>query len=93
MTFYTGMNHFIILVLFAILGFLIYILLKEIKRQKKAKAPYRLNPVLNQRILTMLNGNEKAALRLLRGVRKSNPGKSYVWYQEKVIRDLERDRR
>lgn len=93
MSFYTGMNHIVILVSFAILGFLIYILFKEIQRQKKAKAPYTLNPVLNQRILTMLGGNEKAALRLLRGVRKSNPGKSYVWYQEKVIRDLERDRR
>lgn len=93
MGFYTGMNHTFILVSFAILGFLIYILFEEIQKQKKAKAPYTLNPVLNQRILTMLGGDEKAALRLLRGVRKSNPDKSYVWYQEKVIRDLERDRR
>jgi hypothetical protein len=41
----------------------------------------------------MLRGDKKVALRLLKSVRKNNPGRSYVWYQEKVIRDLERDRR
>ena len=87
------MDYLIFLGAFAILTFLIYILFKEIQKQKKAKAPYTLNPVLNQKILTMLGGDEKVALRLLRGVRRSNPGRSYVWYQEKVIRDLERDRR
>ena len=86
-------NHIIVLVLFAVLALLIYILLKEIQKQKKAKVPYILNPVINRRILTMLGGDEKADLRLLRGVRRSNPGRSYVWYREKVIRDLERDRR
>lgn len=93
MSFYTGMNHLIIFVSFAILAFLIYLLFQEIQKQKRAKVSYRLNPVLNKKLLTMLGGDEKAALRLLKGVRKSNPGKSYVWYQEKVIRDLERDRR
>lgn len=87
------MNHLIIFVSFAILAFLIYLLFQEIQKQKRAKVSYRLNPVLNKKLLTMLGGDEKAALRLLKGVRKSNPGKSYVWYQEKVIRDLERDRR
>ncbi len=54
---------------------------------------YKLDNSLNKRLLTMLGGDEKAALRLLRNVRQNNPGKSYMWYQEKVIRDLQRDRR
>ena len=87
------MNHIVLLALMAILFFLIYLLFQEIKKQKKANAKYKLDRGLNKRLLTMLGGDEKAALRLLRGVCKSNPGKSYVWYQEKVIKDLERDRR
>ena len=87
------MERLVILVLLVILFFLFYILFKEIKRQQKAKAKYKLDRGLNQKLLIMLNGDKKAALRLLRGVHQNNPGKSYVWYQEKVIRDLERDRR
>jgi hypothetical protein len=41
----------------------------------------------------MLGGDKQVVLRLLRNARKNNPGKSYLWYHEKVIRDLERDRR
>ena len=48
---------------------------------------------LDRQLLIMLGGDKKAALRLLRNARKNNPGKSYLWYHEKVIADLERDRR
>ncbi len=88
-----NMESLIAFILFASLFFLIYIFVKEIKKQKKTKAKYKLDTGLNKKLLTMLSGDEKAALRLIRNVRQNNPGKSYIWYQEKVIRDLERDRR
>lgn len=76
-----------------ILCFLIYLLLQEIKKQKKVKFKYRLDNRLSKQMLRMLSGDKKAASRLLRHVRQNNPHKSYLWCQEKVIRDLERDRR
>ncbi|MEM6614855.1 MAG: hypothetical protein AAF652_21965, partial [Cyanobacteria bacterium P01_C01_bin.72] len=48
---------------------------------------------MDQQLLIMLGGDKKLILRLLRHARKQHPGKSYLWYHEKVIRDLERDRR
>jgi hypothetical protein len=86
-------GNLIVIALLAVLFFLIYILSQEIKTQKRVKAKYKLDDSLNQRLLAMLRGDKKVALRLLKSVRKNNPGRSYVWYQEKVIRDLERDRR
>jgi hypothetical protein len=100
------MDIIIASVLLVILLFLMYLLFQEIKKQQKVKnkfnrktqkiqqaqAMYKLNTGLDKKLLTMLGGDEKAALRLLSSVQKNNPGKSYVWYQEKVIRDLEKDR-
>lgn len=80
-------------VLLSILVILIYLLFVEIKKQTKAKSKLKLDTSLDQQLLTMLGGDKKAALRLLRNARKNHPGKSYLWYHEKVIRDLERDRR
>lgn len=76
-----------------ILCLLIYLLFQEIKKQKRGQAKYRVDNCLSKRLLLMLSGDKKAALRLLRNVRQNNPHKSYLWCQEKVIRDLERDRR
>ena len=87
------MENIIIMALLGSLFFLGYILFKEIKKQKKVKVKIKLDNTLSKKLLTMLNGDKKTALRLLRNIRQNNPGKSYVWYQEKVIRDLERDRR
>ena len=87
------MENLIVIALFASLFVLIYVLFKEIKKQTKVKAKYKLDNNLSKKLLTMLNGDEKVALRLLRSVRQNHPGQNYVWYQEKVIRDLERDRR
>lgn len=82
-----------IIVIVSVLFSLIYILFQAIQKQKKFKSKNRLDKSLDKKLLTMLGGDQKAALRLLRNARKNNPGKSYLWYHEKVIRDLERDRR
>jgi len=76
-----------------VLCFLLYSLFQEIKKQKKAKSKYRLDERLSRQLLSMVSGDKKTALRLLFHARKKNPHQSYDWYQEKVIRDLERDRR
>ena len=72
--------------------FLIYILFQYIQKSKTVRGK-KLDRSLDKQLLTMLNGDKKTVLRLLRNARKNNPGKSYLWYHEKVIRDLERDRR
>lgn len=61
--------------------------------EKKFKSKNKLDKSLDKQLLIMLGGDQKTALRLLRNARKNNPGRSYLWYHEKVIRDLERDRR
>lgn len=91
------MDLVLALVVIAIVLCLLYFLFLEIKRQQKVTGRYKRKKLkkrdLNKKLLTMLGGNEKVAIRLLDNIQKKNPGKSYVWYQEKVIRDLERDRR
>lgn len=83
----------ILIIFLSVLFYLMYILFREIKKQKKIKSKHMLDKSLDQQLLVMLGGDQKAVLRLLRSARKNNPGKSYLWYHEKVIRDLERDRR
>ena len=78
-------------VFLAILLSLIYILWQQIRQQKKSRP--KLDKSLDKQLLTMLGGDKKAALRLLRHARRKNPGRSYLWYHEKVIADLRRDRR
>ena len=70
---------------------LTYILWRQIQQQIKSKP--QLDRSLDQQLLILLGGDKKAALRLLRNARKHHPNRSYRWYHEKVIRDLERDRR
>jgi len=48
---------------------------------------------LQSRLLVLLNGDRKIAERLLAQVQKAHPGRSEEWWLEKVIHDLERDRR
>lgn len=82
-----------VVVLIAILFILIYIFFREAKKQKQFRPRQKLNKRADQQLLIMLNGDKNAALRLLRSARQNNPGRTYLWYHEKVIRDLERDRR
>lgn len=48
---------------------------------------------LHNQLLRLLRGDRKAANRLLNHVREMHPGRSERWYYEKVIYDLQRDRR
>lgn len=70
---------------------LIVVLYKEIQKQFKNKP--KLDRSLDRELLRLLGRDRQAALRLLKNARKNHPGRSYLWYHEKVIRDLERDRR
>ncbi|MGL5832606.1 MAG: hypothetical protein ACRC1Z_05145 [Waterburya sp.] len=79
--------------LVVVLLFLSYFLGQQIKQQKRFKLKSQLDKSLDQQLLTLLGGDRQAALRLLRSARKNNPGRSYLWYHEKVIRDLLSDRR
>ncbi len=45
-----------------------------------------------QRLLTLTNGDQRLARRLLQSVMDRHPDKSEVWCYEKVVYDLERDR-
>jgi hypothetical protein len=40
----------------------------------------------------MLGGNQETATRLLEHLRQKHPNKPEIWYWEKAISDLERDR-
>lgn len=85
--------NFFILILLAVLLSLTYILWQKNQQQKGSYYQHKLDKSLDRQLLTMMGGDKQAVLRLLRNARKNNPGKSYLWYHEKVIGDLERDRR
>ncbi|MBH8561653.1 hypothetical protein I8748_34610 [Nostoc sp. CENA67] len=66
------------------------------KLRGKTSHSYRTDPRnrhLQHQLLGMLQGDTATAKRLLRQQRRNHPGKSDNWYLEKVIYDLERDRR
>jgi len=66
------------------------------KLRGKVSQSYRSDPknrALQEDLLTLLRNDIPAAKRLLVYQRQLNPGKSDNWYLEKVIYDLERDRR
>lgn len=48
---------------------------------------------LLRRLLTMLGGDQNTAHRLLAAIKKKFPDQANEWHLEKVISDLERDRR
>ncbi len=61
----------------------------------KPNVPRRavVSPYLENRLISMLNGEVRTAQRLINHVRDANPGPTPDWYVEKVIYDLEQDRR
>ncbi|MBW4683275.1 MAG: tetratricopeptide repeat protein [Microcoleus vaginatus WJT46-NPBG5] len=63
---------------------------KNADRENQRSLP---NLKLERKLINLLNGNRSAAERLIEQTRQKNPGKSENWYWEKVIYDLERDRR
>jgi hypothetical protein len=54
---------------------------------------FKINGILEGKILRLLQGDRELAIRLLKNVKERTPGQSYEWYLQKVIWDLERDRR
>ena len=83
-------------------GLLLVHLISLVQRQKGARPKPRkrirqaplstANPQLQSRLLQLLNGDSRAAARLIRHARQQNPGRSESWCLEKAIFDLERDR-
>lgn len=66
------------------------------QRQGKVSSPYFSDPKnrkLQKRLLVLLNGDVTTAERLLKQQQQRHKGQSEKWYLEKVIYDLERDRR
>ncbi|MEJ1930815.1 hypothetical protein WDZ92_11185 [Nostoc sp. NIES-2111] len=66
------------------------------KPKGKVSHSYRTDPNnrrLQHQLIQMLRGDTATAKRLLAQQRQRNPGRSDNWYLEKVIYDLERDRR
>ncbi|MBD2771715.1 hypothetical protein [Iningainema tapete] len=58
-----------------------------------AKQPKNsVNPRLEQKLMTLLNGDTTIAQRLLQQQRQLHPGNTDNWYLEKVVDDLKRDR-
>lgn len=69
---------------------------KSPKLRGRVSHSYRTDPrnrQLQHQLVEMLRGDIAVAKRLLRQQRQKHPGKSDNWYLEKVIYDLERDRR
>ncbi|MDZ7956545.1 MAG: hypothetical protein RMY34_01330 [Aulosira sp. DedQUE10] len=86
---------FIVVLLIIILS-LTLIKLWSSKPRGKVSNSYLTDPKnreLQKRLLVLLRGDIAAAKRLLKQQRQIQPGKSDNWYLEKVIYDLERDRR
>ncbi len=98
------MDAFLI-IFFFLFASLMYALVQEINKQrktyrKKNKQRQQNNRInsqtfsgLEKKLLLMLGGDRNAALRLVSAARQKKPGQTEFWYWEKVIRDLERDRR
>ena len=53
----------------------------------------RTNPALRRKLLKLLYNDRQTANRLIAGASVTNPGRSTNWLAEKVIYELERDRR
>ncbi|CCH65199.1 hypothetical protein RINTHM_7360 [Richelia intracellularis HM01] len=63
------------------------------KRNKENQPSGTLNPSLENKLVNLLNGDVNVAERLVNQVKQDYPGMPENWYWERVIADLERDRR
>ena len=66
---------------------------KMMGQRGRKKGRERSNSKLERKSLVMLHGNRSTAARLISGAKQSHPNKPKDWYLEKVIGNLERDRR
>lgn len=61
------------------------------RTKKQTTAPY--DPPTKRYLIQLLHGDRQAVERLMDSARARQPGKPECWYAEKVLHDLERDRR
>ncbi|MEH1786097.1 hypothetical protein [Nostoc sp.] len=86
----------IVVLLIISLSFALIKLWSSQPRRGNVSKPYFSDPKnrkLQKRLLILLNGDATTAERLLKQQRQKHQGQSDTWYLEKVIYDLERDRR
>ena len=92
---------FVILVTISVAIFLLLLLLLIIIVKQQKPAPRRVRPTRQSpppqsnrypELINLLYGDKGAAQRLVNDCSAKNPGRSYDWVLNKVIRDLERDR-
>lgn len=72
-------------------GLIIYWISQSSNRVRRSSSRTTSRPP--KRVITLLNGDAAAAQRLFKTARLRNPGESDQWCWEKVLWDLERDRR
>ncbi|PSP28551.1 MAG: hypothetical protein BRC59_11585, partial [Cyanobacteria bacterium SW_4_48_29] len=71
----------------------LFLLLRRWRIPRRRLRQTSANRRLQSKLIRMLSGDRTAAERLVARERCLNPGQSEAWYWEKVISDLERDRR
>ena len=67
--------------------------LSNLSQLKRDVAPKQVSPTAQSRLYALVSGDKALANRLVEQARSLNPTKSEQWLWEKVIVDLERDRR
>ncbi|PSB19301.1 hypothetical protein C7B65_12080 [Phormidesmis priestleyi ULC007] len=72
-------------------GLIIYWILQPSNRDRRSSSRRTSRPP--KRVISLLNGDTATAQRLFETARSRNPGESDQWCWEKVLWDLERDRR
>lgn len=77
-------------IVIALIIFILFLLWKAWKNSG-GSLPFGDRDGVDAHLLKAVNGDRKAALRLLEQARFKYPGKSDRWYREKVIYDLGRD--
>lgn len=93
------MNLLLILLVISIFAVLL-LSIKEIKNQQlisqKPVAKPQDNLIdlnLSKKLLNLVSGDHQVAARLVDNIKQKYPGKTDIWYLEKVINDLENNRR
>lgn len=77
----------------ALVGLVIYRMSQPSNRSRRSSSSRRSRHQPPKRIMTLLNGDRATAQRLFEAAQMRNPGESDQWCWEKVLWDLERDRR
>lgn len=60
---------------------------------KKSRSTKASDSKLKKQLIKLLHGDREGVERLIKLEQRRQPGKPLKWYEEKVLHDLERDRR